>query len=635
VSLSFYDATWGYASCGGRLRYNDDEDDQQYSVDASTMEDGSTMVIMTHLRENPPPIYGIEQDDEEGDFPAGYYGFEPKALYISVGLVCGDEVIVVGASKIIVSGENERSPSGIPSDLVNDDIGKINSFTEPTQDTFQMPLKIDRIILKNAQIKKITIPPKTKNLEDEELEADLEHKQIKRMAIKRVKQFVKKLGGESYDSVKKKIVNGDENMCKIKTASFSFQSDSIPNRRFGFILRRDEENNNFADTIPKANINLRVRVNIPRKPLDPTMGHSSPEQTGTFRGPAECVAQSAVTALGPAAVVPEGYARRDGPIDTQELHENDLIPGDFTRSQSIDASTIASETDVFTELTFDRRFTRLGATPTVEESLTISFDENFNPEGERSFEECSSHNNEEYSVDSPYMEDGGNSLSSGLSDFLYGDNNFSMDSIDEETLASVMTKSLVNGSKAGFNVEEGVSACESKAGFNVEEGVSACESKAGFNVEEGVSACESKAGFNVEEGVSACESEASKNDIDQGLDYLVDVLEQFQGMVRQQEKEKIGPISISNRTQKSQYFARKKACFHLESEIKSKLAEAESVEVHLLEETLEEEPHDDNFLTQTLKSKHKPTMPPSPKALAKKLFHNVRLGKKISSLFKF
>jgi len=94
-------------------------------------------------------------------------------------------------------------------------------------------------------------------------------------------------------------------------------------------------------------------------------------------------------------------------------------------------------------------------------------------------------------------------------------------------------------------------------------------------------------------------------DIDQGLDYLADVLGQFKGMIRR-DKRQDGLHQLSNETKRFLFFQRKKACFQMESEIKSRMAEADSVEVSLLREE------------KMVKPPKPPKAPESPKVKSKR-----------------
>eukprot|EP00588_Corethron_pennatum_P010122 CAMPEP_0194273114 /NCGR_PEP_ID=MMETSP0169-20130528/6521_1 /TAXON_ID=218684 /ORGANISM="Corethron pennatum, Strain L29A3" /LENGTH=709 /DNA_ID=CAMNT_0039015969 /DNA_START=583 /DNA_END=2712 /DNA_ORIENTATION=+ len=577
TSMRFHTATWGYGptvveskedSDGDRSDNRATKDDQKLLddpclVDASTMEDGSAMVITTHLREKSSP----NDDEEDDDFPVGYYGYEPKILNITVGLVYGDEVIIVGTSKITVSGETARSPSSV----INGDINTIG----PEGKNSEIPIRVGDSISKNAVLKNIrilSVPWEPKE--------DQSSKKTVMGRVRAIPYFEKK----KHPKVAETSV---ENILQMKTATFSFKSDPVPGRRFGFIVKSDHKINAFdkdaLNNVLKACVNLRVQVNIPRRSLENRESVVSiTDSLGPFRGPAECVAQSAVTAIGPAAVIPEGYTKRDNTFSKDELDEADILPsGLIQRKNSLDSSTIASQND-FTQLTFDKKFQTLGASQ--EESLfTLSLDENFDPEADRSFDdgddESSYTEDDCSSVDSPYSENDSlgmvdDSVGSDLSDFLYGN------------------KKLQSHT---FSSDEGSDSSIGESGV-VESVV--CESA----VTESIS---------IHREVSRDDID---RDIDQGLDYLADVLGQFKGMIRRDKRED-GLQKLSNETKRFLFFQRKKACFQMESEIKSRMAEAESVEVSLLREEKMVKP------TKPPKA-HVSTKPPkahvSPKAKSKR-----------------
>lgn len=553
MSMCFHKATWGYGptvveskedSDGGRGDNRAPKDVQELpddpcSVDASMMEDGSVMVITTHLREKPSPTYGRDDDEEDDDFPVGYYGYEPKILNITVGLVYGDEVIIVGTSKITVSGETARSPSSV----INGDIHTI----EPEGENSEIPIRVGDSISKDAVLKNIRIP----SIPWEPPEEPQPSNKTVMDRVRAIPYFEKK----KPPKVEEIPV---ENILQMKTATFSFKSDPIPGRRFGFIVKKDHKIDAFdkdaLNDVLKARVNLRIQVNIPRRSLENRASVVSiTDSLGPFRGPAECVAQSAVTAIGPAAVIPEAYTMRDSAYSKDELDEADILPRNLIqRKNSLDSSTIASQND-FTQLTFDKKFQTLGASCPTEESLfTLSFDENFDPEADRSFDDDeddpSYTENDSCSVDSPYSENHSigsvdDSAGSDLSDFLYGKKNlqshtFSSDEVSDSSIGeSEVVESVV---------------CESV----VAESISIHREHSRDDID---------------------------RDIDQGLDYLADVLGQFKGMIRR-DKRQDGLHQLSNETKRFLFFQRKKACFQMESEIKSRMAEAESVEVSLLRE---------------------------------------------------
>mmetsp|Transcript_27644 Transcript_27644/g.63361 ORF Transcript_27644/g.63361 Transcript_27644/m.63361 type:complete len:599 (-) Transcript_27644:169-1965(-) len=88
--------------------------------------DGSSVVLKVYLRE----ILHPRSDVDISQYEPGSYGFEPKFLYFTIGLVNeSHEVIVLGSSKIVVDGKSSGVTMKLPVKPVNiDEYAHANSL---------------------------------------------------------------------------------------------------------------------------------------------------------------------------------------------------------------------------------------------------------------------------------------------------------------------------------------------------------------------------------------------------------------------------------------------------------------------------------------------------------------------------